>query len=189
MKLQAVESLSRGSSKGRLLNLPKKAEYALNDFDDSYSVSDAAGVSNASTQRQRKNHIKVSVLMPSLQIMQEMEEDNQQQYTSRSIRKSTARFHSGHSQEATTPAGRNMIEEDGVIKMNAQPLPSSMRNRDSKVDRNSIQQDLASGLGLMSDQDSINQREECDSQQDIEFDDKLTEKLFELVRGRNGGLL
>ena len=61
-----------------LLNIPKKAEYALNDFDDSYSVSDAAGVSNASTQRQRKNHIKVSVLMPSLQIMQEMEEDNQQ---------------------------------------------------------------------------------------------------------------
>ena len=79
------------------------------------------------------------------------------------MRKSTARFHSGHSQEATTPAGRNMIEEDGVIKMNAQPLPSSMRNRDSKVDRNSIQQDLASGLGLMSDQDSINQREQCDS--------------------------
>ena len=41
----------------------------------------------------------------------------------------------------------------------------------------------------MSDQDSINQREECDSQQDIEFDDKLTEKLFELVKGRNGALL
>ena len=56
-----------------------------------------------------------------------------------------------------------MIEEDGVIKLIAQPLPSSMRNRDSKVDRNSIQNDLASGLGLMSDQDSINQREEGDS--------------------------
>ena len=117
-KLQAAESLSRGSSSKMLLNLPSKTGYALNDFDDNYSVSDAAGRSNASTQRQRKNHIKVSVLMPSLQIMQEMEEDNLQ-YTSRSRRlTNTARFHSGQSQEATTPAGKTMIEDDSNFRTN-----------------------------------------------------------------------
>ena len=43
--------------------------------------------------------------------MQEMEEDNLQ-YTSRSRRlTNTARFHSGQSQEATTPAGKTMIEK------------------------------------------------------------------------------
>ena len=91
-----------------------------------------------------------------------MAEDNQQ-LTSRSRRlTSTARFHSGHSQEATTPAGRtstNMIEDSTALKLNVQALPSSMRHRDSKVDKNSIHKSLTSGLGMLSDdEDSINQR-------------------------------
>ena len=49
LKLHAAETLSRGSSSRMALNKPKVGGYALNDFDDSYSVSDAAGRSNAST--------------------------------------------------------------------------------------------------------------------------------------------
>ena len=46
--------------------------YALNDFDDSYSVSDHAGKSNASNNKLRKNHLSVNVMLPTKQIMQSM---------------------------------------------------------------------------------------------------------------------
>ena len=52
-----------------------------------------------------------------------------------------------------------MIEDSTALKLNAQALPSSMRHRDSKVDKNSIHKSLTSGLGMLSDdEDSINQR-------------------------------